>query len=91
MYKFVLILLVGFFIGLIYSLIMKKFFVNKLIIFLPSIAGFFWIIYTILTFNSHSNEGFYDLAVFLMGMIIFSVMLGNIIGGIVFKNRNRSK
>lgn len=88
MYKLALVLLIGFLIGLIYSLIMKRFFIRKLIIFFPSIAGILWIIYSVITFNSHSNEGFYDIAVFLMRIIISSLMLGNIVGGLVFKNRN---
>ena len=78
------VLSILFFIGFIYSFIISKFLRNKLIIFLPSIVGALWMLYNIITTDPHEPGGYSSLATFLANLLIFFLVLGNAIGGLIF-------
>ena len=89
--RFLIVILVGFLVGGAFSFLMGRFFRNKVILFLPTILSFTWLIYTMITFEKNNVGGFYDLAIFLSGIIIFSVAIGNIISNIVFNRKKKHK
>ena len=89
MTRFSVVMFTAFFVGGAYSYLMGKFFKNKIILFLPTILAFAWLFYVVATFKRNNVGGFYDLAIFISGMIIFTVVLGNIVSYLIFNNKNK--
>ena len=89
MTRFLVVMFTAFSVGGVYSFLMVKFFKNKIILFLPTILAFAWLFYVVATFKRNNVGGFYDLAIFISGMIIFTVVLGNIVSYLIFNNKNK--
>lgn len=89
--RFILILLVALTIGILYSYIISKFSNHKILLFLPTILGTLWFIYIITLYRSKQMEGFEELAIIIVEMIVFVLMVGNIVSSlfIIYKDRNK--
>lgn len=91
MNNFTLILLGALTFGILYSYIISKFFNHKLLLFLPTILGALWFIYIYAFYIPKEMEGFGDLAIFILAMIVFALVVGNIVSAlfIIYKGRNK--
>lgn len=91
MNSFVLILLGAFTFGILYSYIISKFLKYKILLFIPTIFAALWFIYTFTLYIPKEMDGFGDLAIFIVAMMVFALMMGNIVSGlyIIYKARNK--
>lgn len=91
MNSLVLVLLAALTVGILYSYIIAKFFKYKPLLFLPTILGALWFIYIFTLYIPKEMDGFGDLAIFIVAMMVFALMLGNIISSlvIIYKGRNK--
>ena len=89
--RLILILLLFIFGGAVYSFVIAYFTQNKILRFLPSIAGVFIIPYLFYRMYYGNLEGFMPLAYLLFIFMITAIILGNVLAGIIISYRNRKK
>lgn len=89
--RFILILLVALTFGILYSHLITKFSNHKIMLFLPTILGTLWFIYIFTLYTPKQTEGFGDLAIVIVAVIVFALMVGNIISSlfIIYKGRDK--
>ncbi|MDR7870691.1 MAG: hypothetical protein RIN55_07540 [Tissierellaceae bacterium] len=89
--RFVLILLLALTFGILYSYVITKFSNHKTLLFLPTILGALWFIYIFTLYTPNQTEGFKDLAIVIVAMIVFALMVGNIVSSllIIYKGKNK--
>lgn len=70
-------------IGGLYSYIVEKFTKNKLILFIPTIIGSLWFLYIFTLYSPKQTEGFGDLVIVIIAMVVFAFIVGNTISNLV--------
>ena len=90
MNNFILILLVSLAFGILYSYLVNKLSKRKLL-FLPTILGTLWFIYIFTLYTLKQTEGFDNLAIVILAMMVFTVTIGNIVSSLFIIYRNRKK
>lgn len=81
--RFIIFLLSSLALGALYSYIVKRFTRNKLILFLPTVLGTLWFLYIFTLYTPKQSEGFGDLAIVIIAMIVFTFIIGNIVSNII--------
>lgn len=81
--RFAIILLSSLALGALYSYIVQKITKNKLILFLPTALGALWFLYIFTLYTPKQTEGFGDLAIVIIAMIVFALIVGNIVSNII--------
>lgn len=89
--RLILVMLLFILGGAVYSLVISYFTRNRILRFLPSIAGVFMIPYLLYRMYYGNLEGFMPLAYLLFIFLITAVILGNVAAGVIISYRNRKK
>lgn len=89
--RLILILLMLISGGAVYSFVIAYFSKNRILRFLPSIAGVFIIPYLLYRMYYGNLEGFLPLAYLLFIFMITAIIFGNVLAGVIISYRNRKK
>lgn len=79
----------AFLIAALYSYIVNKFSKSRILLFLPSILGVLLFLANLISDSINPPEGLAGLAIVIVGMLVVSVLLGNLLFGLalIYKDK----
>lgn len=87
--RIILMLLVLFLIGFLYSFIIQRLTKSKIIMLIPSMLGVIMLIYNTITSNPNDSDGLEAIRIVIKEFIISTIIVGNISGLIFFTLRKK--
>ena len=87
--RVILILIVFIGVGAVMSYLLSRYFIRKVVWYLPSIIGVLIVIYFSLKIEFVKMEGFVELGYLLNNFMILAVVIGNIITNIIIAQRRK--